>query len=173
MDKDNRTSILYQISNYKIEYDVIHEYGKMCKIFNNGPEAVKDYLVDTWNETRENLMNREDIEVLDIERVISKQDFKVTFNLTSKKEPVFFITFPEYNNHISESMCVALAITEARPRFFTMEHKLGINGTDEEFSLGEIEFKYLTNEFRHNNYGILERKTVTNFATRVLNLLQY
>ena len=171
-EKNNKTSILYNIGNYKLEYDVIHDYGKMCGIFNNGPEAVKEYLVDIWNETRENLMKQNDVKVLDVERVVSKDDFDVTFNMSTKKEPVFFITLPNYNNWLSESLCIAFAITENKPRFFTMEHHQSGNN-EEEFVLGEIEFRYLTNDFQHNNYGTLERKTVSNFATRVLEILEH
>ena len=167
--EENKTSVLYHIGNYKLEYDVIHDYGRICGIFNKGPEAVKEYLVDIWNETRENLMKRTDIKVLDVDRVISKNDFNVTFNMTSKKEPVFFITLPDYNNSLAESLCVAFAVTEQKPRFFTMEHK---SNSDEEFILGEMEFKYLTNEFSHSNYGILDKKAISSFATRVLNMLE-
>lgn len=159
------TSVLYNIGNYKLEYDVIHDYGRICGILNSGPEAVKEYLVGAWNETRENLMNNKDINVLDIQRVVSKEDFDVSYNLSSKKEPVFFITLPDYNNNLSESKCVAVAITETRPRFFTMQYANG------EYSLSEIEFKYLENRFTSNSYGMLEKDTIANFATRVLDIL--
>lgn len=171
MDERKKTSILYHIGNYKLEYDVVHDYGKMCGIFNNGVESVKDYLIGVWNETREKLMHEQNLNVLDLERVVSKEDFGVTFNVSEKKEPIFFISFPDYNNNIAESSCVAFAITERGPRFFTMEHQLDISGNSEEFVFGEFEFDYLSNKFSHTNYGQLSRRTVTNFATRVLDIL--
>ena len=173
MDENvKETSILYQVGNYKIEYDFVQDYGRMCSIFNKGPEAVKEYLVAIWTEIRESFMKRNDIKVLDIDRVISKEDFSVTFNISSRKEPIFFITFPSYNNNIAESKCMAFSITNKKPRFFTMEHKVGFEGTDEEFVLGEFEFDYLNNSFIHKNYGTLERNTVENFATRVVDMLE-
>lgn len=168
-----KTSILYHIGNYKLEYDVIHDYGKMCGLFNNGPESVKEYLVSIWNETREYLLKKDNLKILDVDRVISINDFNVTFNISSKKEPVFFITFPNYNNNLSENMCVAIAITEDKARFFTMEHQAVLDGTSDEFVFGEMEYKYLAKTFKHINYGNLERGTVTNFATRVLDILEH
>ena len=145
----------------------------MCNIFNKGPEAVKEYLVAIWTETRENFMKRDDIKVLDIDRVISKEDFNITFNMSSKKEPIFFITFPDYNNNLAESKCVAFSITNEKPRFFTMEHRIGLYGAEEEYIFGEFEFSYLNNNFNHKNYGPLKRNTVENFATRVLDILEH
>lgn len=172
-ENEKKTSILYQIGNYKIEYDFIHEYGKMCSIFNKGPEAVKEYLVSIWTDTRESLMGREDLKVLDIDRVISKDDFNITFNMSSKKEPIFFITFPDYNNNIAESKCIAFSITNDRPRFFAMEHRVAFEGTSDDYIFGEFEFSYTGNNFKHTNYGLLERNTVENFATRVLDMIEH
>ena len=162
---EEKTSVLYNVGNYKLEYDVIHDYGKICGILNSGPDAVKEYLVGVWNETREKLMNNQDVNVLDIQRVVSKDDFDISYNLSSKKEPVFFITLPDYNNNISESKCIAVAITESKPRFFAMQYD------KDDYSFSEIEYKYSTNIFVSNNFGNLEKNTVTNFATRVLDML--
>ena len=160
-----KTSVLYNFGNYKLEYDVIHDYGRICGVLNSGPDALKEYLVGLWNETREGLMNSQDVNVLDIQRVVSTDDFDVSYNLSSKKEPVFFITLPDYNNNISESKCIAVAITEEKPRFFSMQY----NKND--YSFSEIEFKYLTNKFVSNDFGLLEKNTITYFATRVLDML--
>lgn len=167
-----KTSILYHLSNRKLEADIIFNFGEIISIFNRGPEFVKEYLLDSWNDVKTQLLEYSDIKILDADRIISKDDFNVTFLSTEKEEPIYFVQFPDSSNNIAESKCVAFALTAKCPRMFTMEYYTSFETGESGFVIGEWEFDYVNVEFIHNNYGKLRNKTIEHFVSRVVELLK-
>lgn len=181
------TSIQYQLSNVYLFNFIYGQWGEFMKIFHEGPEAMKEFLFNKWNELKEKLTSKEDFEIWDKEKLVKKDDFEMALRKTSKGINVFYINFP-YTEAAAASVCVAIVMTPNMPRYFTMEYsntmadlveQLGEDRVIEmygrdvyeerknkaEYVLGEF---VLTNEGRiHKNRGYIPNKTVSNFVQRV------
>ena len=186
MDKRG-TSIQYQVSNVYLFNMVYGKWNEFADKLNKGPQAMKEMLFDAWNEVKENLLKNEEIEVLDKDREITKDDFEITMNKTKKGITIFYIIFPDTDSPAA-SKCVAIALTPQMPRYFTMEYSTALSdlvrmmgedaviemiGKDvydnrkerKEFIMGEF---VLTQEgVKHINLGEIPNGTIANFGYHV------
>lgn len=162
------TSIAYQFSNCYMRNMVFYRFSYFYKNLKEGPVKMKNFLVDRWYELVDGLRDNNNIIVSDIEKVVLPSEFDITVNKTRDNSIVYFIKMPNSNIYKAESICVAVALTKDKPRYFTLELGRNVNG-DKNYFMGE--FVLIDDNFKHVNYGILVDNSISNFAYQVIYLL--
>lgn len=163
------TSIQYQLTNIKLPNDVFANFEDFDELLKSGPDSIKLYLLNQWNAIKDIMSYREDIEMKDIDKEISIDDFEVTFNKTKNGSPIFFITFPDYEYNDGASKYVAIAITRQGVKYYTYEYSQKITGGTN-FVIGEFYIK--DGKFAHNNYGTSEDERMSWFAGFITSFLE-
>ena len=167
-----KTSIAYQMSNIVLRNEIYYNGKGFMEALNKGPENMKVYLFNLWNEVKKKLSENKDIEISDINKNVTIEDFDITSNVTPNNIRIFYFIFPDSDEAMAQCKSVALAIANGLPRYFTMEYYSKDNSS-ESFMFGEWVLNMGTNSFIHNNYGLLTSPTIGNFAFRVQeNLLK-
>ena len=168
MEKIN-TSIQYQLSNIELPNDVFANFEEFDALLKSGPDSIKQYLVDQWNAIKEIVKYREDLEIKDLNKEVSKDDFEVTFNKTKNGSPIFFITFPDYNFFDAASKYVAIALTVQGVKYYTYEYSQKLTG-EPTWVIGEFYIK--DGKFAHKNYGTSEDSRMSWFAGFITSFLE-
>ncbi len=176
------TSVQYQYTNVILFREVFGNWQEFNKHLNEGPEAMKDYLLNGWNKTREMLKNNANLLVKDLDREVTRDEFDVTLNKTEKGSFVFYFTFPDYAYDDAASKYVALALIEGMPRYITLEYSglpsflkeqlpdmPGMN--EKHWVIGEFAIDMQTGAVKHINHGSVDNDRLTYFSTKVLGLL--
>lgn len=159
-----KTSISYQVSNIVLRNKIYYHWQEFFDILNEGPDKVKEELLNMWNDTKQKLSADQSIEIVDLNKEVTEKDFDITLNMTKNKVKVFYIAFPDSDEAMAQSKCIALALTDKMPRYLTMEY-FSKEGNEESFMVGEWVLK--DTNFVHQNYGKLASPTIGNFAYRV------
>lgn len=165
------TSIQYQLTNVKLFTEVFRDWKNFNNILKQGPDVMKTYLLQEWNELKKQLENNENILVKDLEKNVTIDDFNVTINRTKNGELVFFFTFPDYEYRDAASKYVALALTKNMPRYFTLEYSEKILTKELCWVVGEF-FINSDGKIKHNNYGEVDNNRITWFAGYIMGLLE-
>jgi len=181
------TSIQYQLSNVEMFNFVYGTWDDFMKVLDSGKEAVKEMMFNKWSELKEELVARDDLEIWDKDKVVTKEDFDIFLHKSNKGINVFYIVFPE-TKAPAASICIAIAMTYKMPRYFTMEYSdlisdyidmYGEEKVIEMFGREVYETKknnpdYVLGEFvltkegrKHKNLGQIPDKTIANFAKLV------
>lgn len=169
------TSIQYQVTNFRLFREVFTNWKNFNSILNEGPEKMKAFLFTLWNEEKDKLKNRlednKNLKVRDMDKVVSIDDFNITYNETSSKIPIFFVTFPDYDGTDAASKYVAVALAPMMPRYFTLEYSENFITHTPTWVVGEF---YVGENGRraHKNYGNVDNMRITYFAGIVMNMLE-
>lgn len=171
------TSIQYQITNKVLFDNIFLNWNKFDEALSKGPDYMRNYLVNEWNRYRDFLLSKDDlmnqIDIKDMDRVVSEEDFDVQGVMTKSNVFVFFFSFPDYEEYVDYesgfvdpvSKYVALAMTDDLPRYFTFEYSYDAMTNEPRFVIGE--FYVDGNELAHRNYGSIEEKSLEQFAALV------
>lgn len=146
-------------SHILLRNEIYAHWREFDECLKRGPQAMKQYLYNLWYSITNETINQ-DYCLVDEERKISPNDFKITTNSYNNIQ-IFYFTFPEPEVFMAEAKCVALALTPNTPRYFTMEITSKEN-EDKKYVIGEWRLK--DNQFVHYNYGAMEKDTVDAFA---------
>lgn len=169
-NKKVSTSIQYQISNVKLFSEVFSNWDVFKEKLNDGPEEMKKYLFEMWNNLKNELKSNENLIIKDIDKEVSVSDFDVTYNRTKNGTSIFFITFPDYDYRDAASKYVALALTPKMPKYYTLEYsEHQINNTPC-WVIGE--FVIEDSKKRHINCGTTDNMRLTWFSGYILGKLE-
>lgn len=172
MENRKTTSIQYQYTNVKLFREIFYNWKEFNAQLNKGPDAMKEYFLSQWAGLRDSLKNREDLVIRDLYRIVSKDDFDVTVNKTSKGTPVFYFTFPDYDFRDGASKYVALSLGAPMPRFITLEYSEHQANKELCWVVGEFAIDRQTNSVKHNNYGTVDNNRLSAFAGYVMGILE-
>ena len=172
MNNENNisTSIQYQISNVKLFYEVFANWEIFNGKLNQGPEAMKNYLLEMWNNLKNELRNNEKLIIKDVDKEVSISDFDVTYNKTKNGTSVFFITFPDYNYTDAASKYVALALTPNMPKYYTLEYSEHAVDHSPCWVVGEWVVE--NTKTKHINHGTADNMRLTWFSGYIIGKLE-
>ena len=173
-----KTSIQYQFTNIKLFYEVFSNWKNFKKILASGPNNMKNYLYSEWNKLADTLKENDSLEIVDIDKNVTVDDFNITVNTTSNNIVIFYFTFPNHQYADASSKYVALALTPNMPRYFTLEygteltieHDKGLIPSKTTWFMGE--FCIENGKKKHINYGKIDNMRLSYFAGRVCKLLE-
>lgn len=172
MENKISTSIQYLYTNVKLFNEVFYNWPNFNEQLKLGPENMKEYFLKEWNELKERLKKDEKIEVKDLDKIVTKDSFDITFNKTESGIPIFFFTFPDYEYNDAASKYVALILTSKMPRYFTLEYSEHTLSKKRCFVLGEFLIDEETKKTTHKNYGTVEDDRLAYFAGLVINMIE-
>ena len=169
MENKISTSIQYQMTNVKLFDEIFTNWRSFNEKLQAGPNIMRKWLCDEWNNIKEILKQRDDLIVKDINKEVTANDFDITFNNSDSGVSIFFFKFPEYEYNDAASKYVALALTPAMPRYFTLEYSESFLTKERQFVFGEFKVDENTRTKKHLNYGTVDNDRLTFFAGLVLN----
>lgn len=169
MENKISTSIQYQMTNVKLFDEIFANWRSFNEKLQAGPNIMRKWLCDEWNNIKEILKQRDDLIVKDIGKEVTVNDFDITFNKSDSGVSIFFFKFPEYEYNDAASKYVALALTPAIPRYFTLEYSESFLTKERQFVFGEFKVDENTRTKKHLNYGTVDNDRLTFFAGLVLN----
>ena len=111
-----------------------------------------------------------EIEIQDLDKIVTADDFNVTYNKTVNGTSVFFFTFPDYDYRDAASKYVALALTKQRPRYFTLEYADDFITHEPYWVVGE--FVIEGNGKAHRNLAHADNQRLTWFAGHIIGFLE-
>ena len=164
------TSIAYLLTNKILLEDIFFNWIKFHEILEKGPNAVTKKLFDLWNVSKDKLINIEDLNIIDLDKNPTIDNFDVTSNVTKNNIRIFYFIFPDADIALAQCKCTALVLTPNNPRYFTMEY-FSKTPSEESFFFGEWTINDMKNGFTHKNYGKLNNPTIDNFAKQIHNML--
>lgn len=165
-----KTSIQYQFTNEKLFYEVLTNWKSFNEILASGPNNMKEYLYSEWNKLADTLKKNDSLEIVDIDKNVTVDDFDVTVNTTSNNIVVFYFTFPNHTYADASSKYVALALTPSMPRYFTLEYGKEMTTGKTTWFVGEF---YIANGKKlHRNYGKVDNMRLSYFSGCVCGLLE-
>lgn len=170
MNEKIKTSIQYQLTNVRMFKNIFQNWEEFNKVLSSGPDNMKAYLYNQWNDVRNKLKDNDKISLNDVNKVVTINDFDVTFNKTKNGTPVFFMTFPDYEYVDAASKYIALALTKEMPRFFTLEYSEKFATKEKCWVIGEFCIK--DGKVRHMNYGETDNMRLSWFAGYILGKLE-
>lgn len=173
-----KTSIQYQFTNTKLFYEVFYNWKGFNEILASGPNNMKEYLYSEWNKLADTLKKNDSIELVDVDKNVTVDDFDITVNTTLNNIVVFYFTFPDYEFTDAASKYVALALTPKMPRYFTLEYGKdiiiepgkGLVPGKTTWFMGE--FCIENGKKKHINLGSVDNMRLPYFAERVCKLLE-
>lgn len=170
MSNKINTSIQYQLSNIILYQEIIGNWLVFKPILEEGPEAIKKYLVEKWDEIKEKVKDNDQILINDIDREVTIHDFDARLIDAEDGTHIFVFTFPDYNFNDSTSKYTALALTKGIPRYFTLEYSINLAKKEDCFVVGEIAIE--KNSLQHRNYGTIEKADLSTFVICIADLLK-
>lgn len=169
MENRISTSIQYQFTNVIFFDELFLHWEEFKKHLDAGPDDMKNYIFQKWNQTKQMLQTKPNLELKDINKNITIDMFEVTFNKTQNGSSIFFFTFPDYDFRDAASKCVAIAFTKNGPKYFTLEYSEKFQTKEPCWVIGEF---YVENNKRaHRNYGQVDNDRISFFAGKVMELL--
>lgn len=165
------TSVQFNFSTGRLLTNVFNKWEVFNSVLAAGPSKFREYLVSEWNDLREDLLTdtESNVVLVDADREVGVGDFDITINKTKKSTPVFFITLPDYEYRDGTGKYVALALTEHRPRYFTLEYSENVDTHEPVWMVGELRIK--DNDIQHRNIEVANNMRMTWFAGYILGLL--
>ena len=170
MENKIKTSIQYQLSNVLLFDKVYGHWKEFDQQLAKGPSSMKKYLCEEWNNIKEIMKQNEMLEIADLDKEVTEDDFDVTYNETATGVSIFFISLTKYEYRDAASQYIALALTPKAPRFFTFECSEHAANHEPCWVIGE--FAIRENKKAHRNLGITEKNDIAWFAGYVTGLLE-
>lgn len=170
MEEKISTSVQYQVTNVKLFREVFANWSKFDSNLRQGIIAMRGYLLEMWNEVKNELKDKEEIEVKDLEKNIVLEDFNITMNKTRNGSTIFYITFPNYDYTDAASKYVAVVLTKSKLRYFTLEYSEHALTSEKCWVIGEFYVK--DGQKCHINYGTSDNMRLEWFSGYILRILE-
>ena len=169
MNNKISTSVQYQFTNVYLFDLVFKRWATFNKDLTKGPKYIKNNFCLEWDRLKTVLLNKQNVEIKDKDKIVGPNDFDVTINHTNGGKIVFFFKFPKYDYFDAASKYVALALMRDNPRYFTFEYTKSVTTQEKQFVIGE--FYMDNNQKKHRNYGATKNDGIDFFADFVIKLL--
>lgn len=166
-----RTSIHYFIAHMKIRNLVFEDWPKFNELLNQGPEALQQYFCDLWNNLREDFKNREDLEIIDMDKIIITNNFEISYSVLNNNIKAFTFVMPKPLTDYGQAECVSLVLGAKIPRYFTFELIESINEKNC-YVIGEWQIDFENNDYKHRNYGAIDEPNIGRFLGRVAKIIK-
>jgi hypothetical protein len=163
-----QTSRAYIASHILLRHEVYSNWKNFYENVNKGPENMKVFLADLWNNINEKNVKK-GMEIIDKDRSVTKDDFDISANKLQNMQTFYFI-FPDSDFEMAQAKCVALVFAPQMPRYFTMELSKINENNEREYIIGEWTIE--NNSYTHVNYGSLEKNTIEFFAGKIDTILE-
>ena len=161
-----KVSIHYFLAHMIIRNLVFEDYIKFKQLLSEGPDSIKTYFYMLWIKQKQEFQNRYDLDVIDIDREINKDDFVVSYSLLENEQKVFNFTMPKPLNEQGQAMYISVVITSKIPRYFTLELSRHFNG-EECYVVGEWKIDFENNDYKHINYGTMDESVIGKFLGKI------
>lgn len=161
------TSRAYITTHIFLRDNIYYHWKSFYNHLIDGPEHMIQYLLDMWNNINKDTINP-NFHLIDIDRAVTKDDFAI-FTQHINNTTVFFFCFPEPDSYQAQAKCVALALCEDIPRYFTMEISYQ-RGEQKVYMV--CEWCPEKDNFIHNNYGAMKEDSIDEFVDKVADLLK-
>lgn len=171
MNNKISTSIQYQLSNVVLFNEIFGNWLTFRQILEAGPERVRKFLLDKWNEVREKLKDDDNLIIKDMNKKVTIDDFDATLTKTEEGFNVFIFTFPDYEYKDAASKYSALILNPEFPRYFTLEYSENFLTKEECYVVGE--FCIEKNRIQHKNYGTLNNCELSSFTVCIFDILKH
>ncbi len=169
MENKIKTSVQYQVTNVLLFDHVFHNWYMFNQILTMGKDMTKKFLYTEWNRIKDILIKEDRTILSDADKEVTVDDFDA-YALKSSVGPIYFFSFPDYEETDAASKYVALALTFGTPRYFTLEYSYNILENKPSWVIGEFFIK--DNSKRHNNYGSIDNMELENFQKQVIDILE-
>jgi len=156
-----KVSIHYFLAHNKIRNFIFQECEKVNELLLQGPEEIKKYFCMLWNEVRDDLNDRQDLEIIDNDKEIKPEDFGVSYSILNSNIKVFNFIMPKPITQINQAECISLVLTPKIPRVFTLE--LGEEG----YIIGEWKIDFEENDYVRISHGKIENNKISEFLSRI------
>ena len=161
-----RTSIHYFIAHMKIRNLVFEDWPKLNQLLNQGPEALKQYFCELWSKVKEEFKYRDDLEIIDMDKEVSMEEFEITYSVLSNNINAFAFVMPKPLTDYGQAECVSLVLGSKIPRYFTFELSEKVNA-EKCYVIGEWQIDFENNDYKHRNYGAIDEPNIGRFLGRV------
>ena len=161
-----KASIHYFLAHMQIRNLVFEEWTKFNELLSQGPEALKDYFCMLWNKQKEEFIDRYDLDVIDIDKEIKKEDFGISYSVLDKQIKVFNFTMPKPITDYGQAVCISIVLTSKLPRYFTLEYTKNSDGQDC-YVVGEWQIDFENNDYMHKSYGSIENQNTGEFLGKI------
>lgn len=165
-----KISIHYFLAHMEIRNLVFEEWLKFNELLSEGPEALKEYFRFLWNRQKEKYKDRHDLEVLDMDRKIKKEDFEVSYSVLDKELKAFNFIMPKPLTDYGQAPYISIVLTSRMPRYFTLEYIKNANGEDC-YVVGEWQIDFENNDYMHKNYGTINTSSINEFLKKINSIL--
>ena len=163
------TSVQFNFSAGRLLSNVYNRWDEFNSVLGAGPASFKEYLVKEWNKLKSDLLADPNIELKDVNKEVTVNDFDITINKTKKNTPVFFITLPDYDYRDASGKFIALALTDYKPRYFALEYSEEKDTHKPAWVIGELRIE--NKDIQHRFVGVSDNMRMTWFAGYILSLL--
>lgn len=161
-----KVSIHYYFVHNKIRNFIFEECEKVNELLLKGPEEIKKYFCFLWNEVRDELNDRQDLEIIDNDKEIKPEDFGVSYSILNSNIKVFNFIMPKPVKEINQAECVSLVLTPKIPRVFTLE--VGEEG----YIIGEWKIDFEENDYVRISHGKIETSNISEYLREINNILK-
>lgn len=165
-----KTSIHYFLAHMEIRNLVFEDWTKFNQLLSQGPEVLKEYFCDLWEKQKNKFLDRYDLEVLDLDREIKKEDFGISYSVLDKELKCFNFIMPKPLTDYGQAVCISVVLTSRIPRYFTLEYSKNFNGQNC-YVVGEWQIDFENNDYMHKNYGALDTSNTADFLGRINSIL--
>ena len=165
-----RTSIHYFIAHMEIRNLIFEKWIKFNQLLNQGPQALQEYFCDLWNKSRESFKNREDLEIIDMDKIVSPNDFEISYSLLNNNIKVFTFVMPKLSTDYAHAVCVSVVLSSKIPRYFTYESSENID-KENCYVIGEWQIDFENNDYKHKNYGSIDEQSIGKFLGRINEII--
>lgn len=164
-----KVSIHYFLAHMDIRNLVFEDYDKFNQLLNDGPDALKEYFYLLWNNKRKDFQDRYDLDVIDYDKEISKDDFGISYSILDNGQKVFNFLMPKPLTDYGQAIYISIVITSRIPRFFTLEFT-NKNGTSA-YLVGEWQIDFDNNDYMHKNYGTIDEPEIGKFLGKINDVI--
>lgn len=166
-----RTSIHYFIAHMKIRNLIFENWTKFNQLLNKGPEALKQYFCELWNELKEDFKNRDDLEIIDMDKTVNPEDFEISYSVLNNEINAFTFVMPKLLSDYAQAECVSLVLTPKIPRYFTFELSENLN-REKCYVIGEWQIDFENNDYKHKSYGSIDEPSIGRFLGRINKIIE-
>lgn len=151
------TTLNYAFAHNVLRDIVLDDINAFFKIFEQGPEMFSKFLIDVWNDVKDNHP----------ELVTSGDEvpsFDLNFEMIDDVRGLLTVVMPS-PSEVTEAYCVAIVLSE-RARFFTLEHGQNILTEADSYIVGEWDTAK-----SHLNYGEIADLSLALFVAKIREVL--
>lgn len=166
-----RTSIHYFMAHMEIRNLIFENWKSFSNLLNEGPEALKQHFCKLWSKLQEEFKNRYDLEIIDMCKEVTPEEFEISYSVLSKNINAFTFVMPKPLTDYGQAECVSLVLGSKIPRYFTFELS---EKTNEEkcYVIGEWQIDFENNDYKHKNYGSIDEPSIGRFLGKVSKIIE-